>query len=135
MRLSSGDHDFHIRYLPLDLKKLSKDHGADLPASDQPDFEHRIYSFTIVKINMHLVGPVSLRHINVKLSALFSVRPSSKGSKDFTVDAGQVDALKHDHISDDLTCQECVLKFFIRDEVFEPALSKLRNSVHRKEMR
>jgi hypothetical protein len=130
VRLSGGDHDFHIRYLPLDLKKLGKDHCADLPASDQPNFEHRISSFGIFQINMHLVGPACLRHINVKLSALLSVGASPKGSKDFAVDACQVDTLKHDDISDDLTCQKSVLQFFIRDEVFEPTLSELRDAVH-----
>jgi hypothetical protein len=87
VRLSGGDHDFHIRYLPLDLKKLGKDHGADLPAPDQPDFEHRISSFGILQVDMHLIGPASLRHINVKLSALLSVGASPKGSEDFSVDA------------------------------------------------
>ena len=130
VRLSGGDHDFHIRYLPLDLQKLGKDHGADLPASDQPDFEHRISSFGILQIDMHLVGPTCLWHINVKLSALLSVGASPKGSKNFAVDACQVDTLKHDDISDDLTCQESVLQLFIRDKVFEPALSKLRDAVH-----
>lgn len=130
VRLSGGDHDFHIRYLPLDLKKLGKDHGADLPASDKSDFEHRISSFGILQIYMHLVGPAGFRHINVKLSAFLSVGASPKGSKHFTIDACQVDTLKHDDISDDLTCQESVLQLFIRDEVFEPALSKLWDAVH-----
>jgi len=130
VRLSGGNHDFHIRDLPLDLKKLSKDHGADLPASNQPDFENRISRFGILQIYMNFVGPASLRHINVKLSALISVGTSPKGSEDFPVDACQVDTLKHDDISDDLTSQESVLQLFIRDEVFEPALSKLRDAVH-----
>lgn len=43
-------------------------------------------------------------------------------------DAGEVHALKHQHVSHDLARHECVLHLFVRNEVVQPVFAELWNA-------
>ena len=43
-------------------------------------------------------------------------------------DTGEEYAFKHDQVAHNLTCQECILKLLILDEVIQPLLAKPRHT-------
>lgn len=113
MWLSSRNHNFHIGYLTLNFKKLCEYHSSNLAAANQSHLEHRISVFPFVEVDTNLVSSITFRHVYLKLSSFFSIRASSKGPKDFPIYARKVNTLKHYNVTNDFTCHESILEFFI----------------------